>query len=194
MVMSAVSSVSTPGVLVTMMPRLRAVSRSMLSTPVPKLAMSRSCGPAWEITARSIAVGDGRHQHVGDLRPPRRAAPGVIGLSSTLRRASNSSRMRVSTTSGSLRVTMTIGFLTLSAWGIPAVASAGGRRTALGGDLLVRAANCRSQCLTDGHCDDKVRGYGTAARAPGARAPPPEPATGLICDVESWFGRRHEMR
>ncbi len=54
MVMSAVSSVRTPGVLVTVMPRLRAVSRSMLSTPVPKLAISRSCGPAWEITARSM--------------------------------------------------------------------------------------------------------------------------------------------
>ena len=52
--MSAVSSVSTPGVLVTMMPRLRAVSRSMLSTPVPKLAISLSCGPAWASTARSI--------------------------------------------------------------------------------------------------------------------------------------------
>ena len=68
MVMSAVSSVRTPGVLVTVMPRLRAVSRSMLSTPVPKLAISRSCGPAWEITARSmrsVTVGD---QHVGDFQ------------------------------------------------------------------------------------------------------------------------------
>ncbi len=54
MVMSAVSSVSTPGVLVTAMTRLRAVSRSMLSTPVPKLAMSRRLGPAWLMTARSI--------------------------------------------------------------------------------------------------------------------------------------------
>ena len=54
MVMSAVSSVSTPGVLVTMMPRSRAVSRSMLSTPLPKLAISLSCGPAWEISARSM--------------------------------------------------------------------------------------------------------------------------------------------
>ena len=54
MVMSAVSSVSTPGVLVTMMPRTRAVSRSMLSTPLPKLAISLSCGPAWESSERSI--------------------------------------------------------------------------------------------------------------------------------------------
>ena len=64
MVMSAVSSVSTPGVLVTMMPRTRAVSRSMLSTPLPKLAISFSCGPAWESSGAVDAVGDGRHQHV----------------------------------------------------------------------------------------------------------------------------------
>ena len=67
MVMSAVSSVSTPGVLVTMMPRLRAVSRSILSTPVPKLAISLKCGPAWDSTAAVDAVGHGRHQHVGGL-------------------------------------------------------------------------------------------------------------------------------
>ena len=67
MVMSAVSSVSTPGVLVTMMPRLRAVSRSMLSTPVPKLAISLSCGPAWRQHGPVDAVGDRRHQHVGGL-------------------------------------------------------------------------------------------------------------------------------
>src|SRR5438105_318754 len=54
MVMSAVSSVSTPGVLVTMMPRTRAVSRSMLSTPLPKLAISFNCGPAWDSKERSI--------------------------------------------------------------------------------------------------------------------------------------------
>ncbi len=54
MVMSAVSSVSTPGVLVTVMPRLRAVSRSMLSTPVPKLAIRRNWGPACAMTARSM--------------------------------------------------------------------------------------------------------------------------------------------
>ncbi len=35
MVMSAVSSVSTPGVLVTVMPRFTAAVTSMLSTPVP---------------------------------------------------------------------------------------------------------------------------------------------------------------
>ena len=54
MVMSAVSSVRTPGVLVTRIARLRAVSRSILSTPVPNWAISLSSGPAWLSTARSI--------------------------------------------------------------------------------------------------------------------------------------------
>ena len=67
MVMSAVSSVSTPGVLVTMMPRTRAVSRSMLSTPLPKLAISFSCGPAWESKDRSIRSVTVGHQHVRRL-------------------------------------------------------------------------------------------------------------------------------
>ena len=60
MVMSAVSSVSTPGVLVTVMPRASAVSTSILSTPVPKLAMSLSWSPACPMTAlsmRSVTVG-----------------------------------------------------------------------------------------------------------------------------------------
>ena len=59
-VMSAVSSVSTPGVLVTVMPRWRAVSRSMWSTPVPNEAISFSRGPAWHSTRlsmRSVTVG-----------------------------------------------------------------------------------------------------------------------------------------
>ena len=110
MVMSAVSSVSTPGVLVTMMPRTRAVSRSMLSTPLPKLAISFSCGPAWDSRERSI-----RSVTVGTrtcaVLTASASSAWLMGLSSTLRRASNSSRMRVSTASGSLRVTMTIGFL-----------------------------------------------------------------------------------
>ena len=48
-VMSAVSSVSTPGVLVTVMPRRNAEVTSMLSTPVPKLAINLSASPAWAI-------------------------------------------------------------------------------------------------------------------------------------------------
>ena len=58
--MSAVSSVSTPGVLVTVMPRWRAVSRSMWSTPVPNEAISFSRGPACDSTRlsmRSVTVG-----------------------------------------------------------------------------------------------------------------------------------------
>ena len=42
MVMSAVSSVSTFGVLVTVMPRACAAVTSILSTPLPKLAISFS--------------------------------------------------------------------------------------------------------------------------------------------------------
>ena len=60
MVMSAVSCVSTPGVLVTVMPRLEAAATSILSTPLPKLAMSLSWRPACSISAasiRSVTVG-----------------------------------------------------------------------------------------------------------------------------------------
>jgi hypothetical protein len=44
--MSAVSSVNTFGVLVTVMPLRAAASTSMLSTPFEKAAISFSCGPA----------------------------------------------------------------------------------------------------------------------------------------------------
>ena len=47
--MSAVSSVSTPGVLVTVMPRRSAEVTSIWSTPLPKLAISFICSPAWAI-------------------------------------------------------------------------------------------------------------------------------------------------
>ena len=60
MVMSAVSSVSTPGVLVTVMPRCTAVATSILSTPLPKLAISLSCSPdllSTEASMRSVTVG-----------------------------------------------------------------------------------------------------------------------------------------
>ena len=59
-VMSAVSSVRTPGVLVTVMPRWRAVARSIWSTPVPNEAISLGRAPAWASTAasiRSVTVG-----------------------------------------------------------------------------------------------------------------------------------------
>ena len=74
-VMSAVSSVSTFGVLVTVMPRFTAASTSMLSTPLPKLAISFSRSPACAIIARVDPVGDGRHEHVGRASSPRPARP-----------------------------------------------------------------------------------------------------------------------
>ena len=116
MVMSAVSSVSTPGVLVTVMPRATAAATSMLSTPLPKLAISLRFGPVSLRTAasmRSVTVGTS----TSAVFIASASWPWLIGLSSRLRRVSNSSRMRVSTLSGSLRVTTTRGFLDL---GMPA--------------------------------------------------------------------------
>ncbi len=108
MVKSAVSSVSTPGVLVTVMPRESAVSTSMLSTPLPKLAISFSWSPACSSTAlsmRSVTVGTSTSAvftaSISSARP--------IGSSAVLSLVLNSSIIRVSTTSGSLRVTTTRG-------------------------------------------------------------------------------------
>ena len=66
-VMSAVSSVSTFGVLVTVMPFLAAAATSILSTPLPKLAISLRLRSGLLDQRRVDAVGDGRHQHVGFL-------------------------------------------------------------------------------------------------------------------------------
>ena len=110
MVMSAVSSVRTPGVLVTVMPRCSAVATSILSTPLPKLAISLSCSPEWLSTDRSIwsvTVGT----ITSAILTASMSSAWLIGLSSRLRRVSNNSHMRVSTLSGSLRVTTTSGFL-----------------------------------------------------------------------------------
>jgi hypothetical protein len=68
-VMSAVSSVSTLGVLVTVMPRLTAASTSMLSTPLPKFAISFRRRPGQGQHRLVDPVGNGGHQHVG--RPHR---------------------------------------------------------------------------------------------------------------------------
>ena len=65
MVMSAVSSVRTPGVLVTVMPRATAVSTSILSTPVPKLAINLQLLAGLRDDRLVDPVGDGRHQHFG---------------------------------------------------------------------------------------------------------------------------------
>jgi hypothetical protein len=67
MATSAVSSVSTPGVLVTVMPRWMALCTSILSTPAPNWAIRRSCSPGPRQEAAVDMVGHGRHQHVGGL-------------------------------------------------------------------------------------------------------------------------------
>ena len=107
--MSAVSSVSTPGVLVTVMPRWRAVSRSIWSTPVPNEAISLSRGPACDntrLSMRSVTVGTSTSAVLTASTSSAKAS----GLSSALRRVSNSSISRVSMASGSFRVTITSGF------------------------------------------------------------------------------------
>ena len=82
MVMSAVSSVRTPGVLVTVMPRWVAVATSMLSTPAPKLAISFRFGPARLRSRPSIlsVTVDTRTSAVARAlaRPSR--AQGVVGV------------------------------------------------------------------------------------------------------------------
>ncbi len=107
--MSAVSSVSTLGVLVTVMPRFAAAATSILSTPLPKLAISLRFGPACSIAAASItSVMQGTRTSASFI------AAMISGCdmrwSSIFKRASNNSRIRVSTGSGSFRVRTTSGF------------------------------------------------------------------------------------
>jgi hypothetical protein len=113
MVMSAVSSVRTPGVLVTVMPRPVAAVTSMLSTPLPKLAISFSRSPALARTAastRSVTVGTS----TSAIFAASASSAWLKGRSSRLSRVSNNSRMRVSTLSGSFRVTTTSGFFRIA--------------------------------------------------------------------------------
>jgi hypothetical protein len=110
MVMSAVSAVRTPGVLVTVMPRASAAGTSMLSKPLPKLAISFRFGPASamiEASISSVTVGT----NTSALFTASMRSCGCKGRSSRLRRASKSSRMRVSIASGRRRVTTTSGLL-----------------------------------------------------------------------------------
>ncbi len=103
MAMSAVSSVSTFGVLVTVMPRRAAASMSILSTPLEKLAISFQLRSGLFDQRLVDPVGHRRHQHVGVLNGFQKrlaAAWHVVDV----KLASNNSRMRVSTRSGSLRV------------------------------------------------------------------------------------------
>ncbi len=109
MVMSAVSSVRTFGVLVTVMPRAWAATTSILSTPLPKLAINftlHSGSLRSSSVISSVTVGT----RISADRTASAICPTVIGVSSRLSRASNNSRMRVSVESGSLRVTTTRGF------------------------------------------------------------------------------------
>jgi len=102
-VMSAVSSVRTFGVLVTVIPFRAAASTSIWSVPFEKLAISLNCGPAPSISAssiRSVTVGTS----TSAIFIAAASSSRVRGVSSMLSSASKSSRMRVSTASGSLRV------------------------------------------------------------------------------------------
>src|SRR4029079_4703180 len=86
-----------------------AVATSMLSTPLPKLAISLSCSPdllSTEASILSVTVGT----RTSAVLTASASWLWVIGLSSGLRRVSKSSRIRSSTESGSLRVTITSGF------------------------------------------------------------------------------------
>ena len=112
MVISAVSSVSTLGVLVTVMPLRAAASTSTLSMPLEKLAISFRFGPAFSISAASIVS-----VSVGTSTSARAMASASFsrenGRSSWFSSTLNSSPMRASTEAGSLRVTTTTGFLGL---------------------------------------------------------------------------------
>ena len=120
--MSAVSSVMTPGVLVTVIPRRSALVTSMWSTPLPKFAMSFICSPAWAIIAALIwSVMVGTRTSASRIASTISACDS--GLSSRLRRASNNSRMRVSTSSGSRRVTTTRGFFLVMSAALSALAA-----------------------------------------------------------------------
>src|SRR3954471_3829911 len=82
----------------------------MLSTPLPKFAISRSFSPDCPSSAesiRSVTVGTS----TSAIFTASASCAWLIGLSSRLSRVSNSSHIRVSTVSGNLRVTTTSGFL-----------------------------------------------------------------------------------
>ena len=127
--MSAVSSVRTFGVLVTMIFRFAAASTSILSTPLPKFAMSFSFSPALPISSASIlSVTVGTSTSASRIAAASSSA--LIARSSMLSRVWNSSRMRVSTGSGSRLVTITRG-LALVIGGKTSLAPASGRFRAI---------------------------------------------------------------
>jgi hypothetical protein len=104
MVMSAVSSVSTPGVLVTVMPLAVAVSTSILSTPVAEIGDQLELVASLhddDLSILSVTVGTS----TSAFCTASTSSSWLIGSSVSLSVVANSSRIRVSTTSGSLRVT-----------------------------------------------------------------------------------------
>ena len=118
-VMSAVSSVSTPGVLVTMIPRARAALRSIWFTPAPKLAISFSRAPACAISSASmlsVTAGTSTSQS----RIAAASASRDSGASPRLLTASNRSSSRAITASGNSRVTITRGWAQRLVWTIAA--------------------------------------------------------------------------
>ena len=108
-VISAVSSVSTPGVLVTAIPLVWAAATSIWSTPLPKLAISFNCSPAAAMTSASISSVTVGTRTCAVFTASINSSL-VMGRSSILSAALNSSRIRVSIVSGRRRVTTICGF------------------------------------------------------------------------------------
>ena len=76
MVMSAVSSVSTPGVLVTVMPRCERGRHVDVVDAVAEIGDQLEIGPALREHLGIDAVGHRRHQHVGALHRLGELRPG----------------------------------------------------------------------------------------------------------------------
>ena len=106
--MSAVASVSTPGVLPTQMPRSVHGGTSMLLKPTAKLLTTLSRGAGVEQSGVD-PVGQQRHQAVtvGDLLAEHVAGGGNCSDHTS---ASQASLMSPRPTSGRMRVTKTFGF------------------------------------------------------------------------------------
>jgi hypothetical protein len=106
MVMSAVSSVSTPGVLVTVMPRSQRRRHVDIVDAVAEIGDQLQPLAGLDehraVDRWSVTVGTSTSAVLDGLD----SSAWLIGLSSRLSRASNSSRMRVSIAPGSLRVTI----------------------------------------------------------------------------------------
>ena len=108
MAMSAVQSVSTSGVLVTVNPAALAASRSMWLKPTPKLPMMRALrglAPSTSAEMRSVTVGSS----ASAARSASCSSATSMRWSSLLSLVSNRSVRRASTAVGQRRVTTTLG-------------------------------------------------------------------------------------